>query len=173
MAYELANYWGGVASPAQLAALAKARAARAAQRDAERGVQVMYKEPLKINRPAFEYSEDVKRKTKRCRDPTENPNRSAYMGCKLRVLHKIPCEYRTKENIKALTPWAAKYCPSKQRKMGISSAMAQVKKDAKAAGIRVTRVNAKGKRVAKSKSALIDEINFSRHPSPDTLPPLP
>ena len=151
MAYELANYWGGVASPAQLAALAKARAAKKAGK-------LGYDNPIGPNYPPFEYSGEVMDNKRKCRPPKKNPNRSKYMACKLSTLQQIPCEYRTKENIKALTPWAAAYCPSKQRKKGISSAMAQVKKTAKAAGIQVTRVKANGKRAAKSKAMLLEEL---------------
>jgi hypothetical protein len=40
--------------------------------------------------------------------------------------------------------------------------MKQVKADAKASGIRVTRINAQGKRVAKSKAMLLGELRNER-----------
>jgi hypothetical protein len=143
MAYELADYYGGEATAKQIAALVKARAAKKAG-----------KAP-KI--PSFVYSTDAKTKGKCRKNPKANPNRSKYMGCKLGVLHQIPCEYRTKENRKALTPWANQYCPAKERKKGLSSAMEQVKAEAKKLGIRVTHIK-NGKRVAKSKSMLLSEV---------------
>ena len=147
MAYELAEYYGG-ATEKQIAALAKARAVAAANRAARKAPK----------NPSFLYSTDAKTKGKCRKNPKVNPNRSNYMGCKLGVLHQIPCEYRTKENIKVLTRWANQYCPPKQRKKGLSSTMEQLKKDAKKLGIRVTRINAQGKRVAKSKVMLLKEI---------------
>lgn len=154
MAYELADYYGGVATPAQLAALKKARAARAAQRAAEK---IGYDNPIGPKYPPFEYEVETKTKGKCRKNPKKNPNRSKYMACKLRTLYQIPCEYRTKENKKALTSWATTYCPSKQRKKGLTESMAQLKAEAKKLGIRVTHI-VKGKRVAKSKRLLLRQV---------------
>lgn len=150
MAYELAEYYGR-GTEKQNAAAAKARAVAAANRaakKAQKGEEI----------PSFLYSTDAETKGKCRKKPKVNPNRSKYMGCKLGVLHQIPCEYRTKENIKVLTRWANQYCPPKQRKKGLSSTMEQLKKDAKKLGIQVTRVKANGKRAAKSKAMLLKEI---------------
>jgi len=148
MAYELANYYGGrrPATAKQLAALEKARAAKKAGKVPKN--------------PPFEYSGETENKRKCRKNPAVNPNRSAYLGCKLRVLHKVPCEYRTKENMKALTNWATQYCPPKQRKKVIT--VAQLREDAVKAGIELERVNAKGKRVAKTKAMLLEELNFRK-----------
>jgi len=155
MAYELADYYGGGRTltaehkAALLAGSKKAREDKKAKAHARAQVQV----------PAHWYSTLTERKTKYCRPLKANPERSQYNNCRLEQWHNVPCKYRTKENAKQLKVWAQEHCPKTKRKPNPS--LPRIKQEAKALGIRLTRINEKGKRVAKTKRMLIAEIGKS------------
>jgi hypothetical protein len=147
MAYELADYYGGgrtLTAEHKAALLAGAAAKRA---------------KAKVQAPPPWYSILTERKSKRCRPLKANPERTQYNKCRLEEWHNVPCKYRTKENAKQLKVWAQEHCPKTKRMPNPS--LPRIKQEAKALGIRLTRINEKGKRVAKTKRMLIAEIGKS------------